>query len=99
MDVPTNLEDLEAAARKLDDSGAHHSYIDEVMNAVAEIKELRTMRRNFHTAMQAARCEEKEECAQMVRDHARAISKGSFPLPRSAEEWGEVLAEQIETSF
>ena len=55
--------------------------------------------RRMHTAMQAASGEAKEECARMVREHARAISKGSFPKPRSAEEWGDVLAKHIEIPF
>jgi hypothetical protein len=55
--------------------------------------------RRMHAAMQAARGDEKEECARMVREHARAISKGSFPKPVNAEEWGEVLAKHIEIPF
>jgi hypothetical protein len=72
----------------------------EVHNMVCSLcDEIDRMGRNIHTAMQAARGEEKEECARMVREHARAISKGSFPKPRSAEEWGEVLAKHIEIPF
>lgn len=70
MDVPTNLEDLEAAARKLGDSGAHHSYIDEVMNAVAEIKELRS-----EAAIYVRAINEMREQFQAIGDVATAFRR------------------------
>jgi hypothetical protein len=63
------------------------------------VAELERVERNMHTAMQAARGEEKEECARMAREYARAVSKGTFPKPASAEGWGEAIAKHIEIPF
>lgn len=49
--------------------------------------------------VQEARGEERQMCADQAREYGRAVSKGTFRKPMSAEEWGEAIGKVIEIPF
>lgn len=53
----------------------------------------------INAKIKEARDDQRQMCADMARAHARAISKGTFKKPASAEEWGEIIAKHIEIPF
>lgn len=49
--------------------------------------------------IQKAKGQERETCARMAREYARAMSKGTHPRVGSVEEIGERIAAHIEIPF